>query len=500
MLLMLAAATVCAIGSLRAQGPAPAEETPPRDNPAGGKEDASRPTAPPSDDARSTRTTSASEADEAIVLGDVAEVLVQAALDGEAHRMLAELCEVAPARLSGSPAAARAVEWGLETMRSLGLENVRAEPVMVPRWVRGEPETCQMLDENGWPIGALPILALGGSIATPENGIEAEVMVVRSFGELRERADEAKGKIVLFDRPMRRGLLNTFRAYGEAVPQRTSGAVEAAKAGAVFALVRSMTTRRDDAPHTGMMRYADDVPRIPTAAISVLGAEQIAAAVEDGKRVRLRIEMSCETLPDVESANVVGELRGRDLPDEIVVIGGHLDSWDVGHGAHDDGAGCVHALEAVRLLREQDLVPRRTVRVVLFMNEENGLRGGLGYEERHIEELDRHVAAIETDTGGFAPVAFSCSAEGEAFERLARRIDVLDPIGAGALIPGGGGADIGPLGKHGVTLLGLRTLDHRYFDLHHSVNDTIDAVNERELGLGAAALAYATWCIAEFGI
>lgn len=417
-----------------------------------------------------------------------ARQLVEAALEGEAHAMLKDLCTTAPARLSGSPNAQRAVEWGLATMRRIGLANVRAEPVMVPHWVRGEPERCELLDDGDRVVEELQILALGGSDATGPGGVVADVMMVRSFEELQQRAAEARGRIVFFNRPMPKILANTFRAYGQAVPQRANGAVEASKAGGIFALVRSMTTRSDDNPHTGAMNYAGDVPRIPTAAISTLDADALAARIGRGERVRLKITLHCATLPDVESANVVGELPGNDLGHEIVVVGGHLDSWDAGQGAQDDGAGIVHTLEAARLLVESGVRPRRTIRFVLFMNEENGLRGGLGYRDAHADET--HFAAIESDAGGDVPLGFGTTATDLRFEELRAAVRALEPWGMGALTPGGGGADIGPLAARGTLLFGLSVISHRYFDYHHSVLDHIDSVNERALALGAGSIAF----------
>jgi hypothetical protein len=417
-----------------------------------------------------------------------ARTLVGLALDeGESMALLRALCSVAPGRLSGSESAARAVDWGLETMRRIGLTAVRAEPVLVPHWERGAAESCARLAPDGSIAEPLDILALGGSIATPAGGIEAEVIRVRSFDELRARAAEARGRIVFFDAPMPRALASTFAAYGQAVPQRTSGASEAARAGGVFALVRSMTTARDDHPHTGSVVYATDAPRVPTAAISTLDADALAARLAAGEAVRLRIALHCRSLPDAESANVVGEIRGSDLAEQIVTIGGHLDSWDVGEGAHDDGAGCVHALEAARLILGAGLQPRRTIRVVLFMNEENGLRGAVAYAEAHAGEV--HFAAIESDRGGFAPLGFTTTARGRELERFRPAADALDPYGMGAMLPGGGGADIGPLAAHGAVLFGLATIAHRYFDYHHSALDRVENVNERELALGAAAVA-----------
>jgi Zn-dependent M28 family amino/carboxypeptidase len=300
---------------------------------------------------------------------------------------------------------------------------------------------------------------------------------------------------VFFNRPMPRALSRTFQAYGEAVPQRTNGAVEAAKAGAVAALVRSVTTSIDEFPHTGAMEYQDGVPMVPAAAVATEDAEALAAMLREGP-VRVRLALGCETRGDVTSANVVGELVGRELPDEVVVIGGHLDAWDLGQGAHDDGAGCAHVLEAMRLLRACGIAPRRTIRAVLFMNEENGLRGGRAYARAHAAE--RCVAAIETDNGGASPQGFSTSLRGDDADLLRPLFLPLSEFGAGAFVAGGGGgADVGPLGQQGVPLFGLITDGQRYFDYHHSAQDTLDKVNERELALGAAALAYAASVLAD---
>jgi carboxypeptidase Q len=421
-------------------------------------------------------------------LGERAARLVELALDeGRAHELLRSLCETAPARLSGSANAARAVDWGLAAMREVGLSNVRTEPVLVPHWERGAPESCEILGEDGVVVGSYRILALGGSIATPPGGIEAEVVRMRGFEELTERSEDLSGRIVFFDAPMPRALANTFAAYGQAVPQRTRGAAEAGRFGGVLALVRSMTTAIDGFPHTGSLAYGDGVERVPGAAISTLDAEDLAQRLENGP-VRLRVRMSCRNLPDAEGANVVGEIPGTDLADEIVTVGGHLDSWDVGQGAHDDGSGCIHALEAARLILAAGLRPRRTIRVVFFANEENGLRGALAHAELHASE--RHHAAIESDRGGFAPLGFTTTARGAGMDALRPVAEALAPFHMGALLPGGGGADIGPLREHGAELFGLVTIAQRYFDYHHSAQDRVENVDPRELALGAAAVAH----------
>lgn len=419
------------------------------------------------------------------------QLVTRALEDNRAIVLLADLLRAAPKRLSGSPGAAAAVQWGLDAMRQLGLENVRAEPCMVPCWVRGE-ERAEIAAPSALP---LRITALGGSIGTPPEGLEADILEVRSFEELRELGDAARGKIVFFNRPMPRWLRRTGQAYGQAVPQRSNGAIEAAKVGGVAALVRSMTTAIDEHPHTGAMHYVDGVPQIPAAAVATADAELLAALLQRGP-VRVRLVLGCETRPDVESANVVGELRGSELPDEIVVIGGHLDAWDLGEGAHDDGAGIAHVLEAVRLLQACGIRPKRTIRVVLFMNEENGLRGAEAYAEAHAHE--RHAAAIETDSGGFSPIGFNCSLDAEAAASLRELFRPLDELGAGVFATGGGGgADIGPLGRAGVPLFGLMVDGQRYFDYHHTAIDTLAMVHERELALGAAVIAYAASALAD---
>jgi len=427
----------------------------------------------------------------------VDRILAESLARGRAHALLGELCEVAPHRLSGSEGAQLAVEWARDRMIALGFENVRLEPCTVPRWERGRPEELRFVGAEGYRSEGLPVLALGGSVPTPQQGVTAEVIAVDSFEELVERAAEAVGRIVLFNRPMDDTLPNTFQAYGGAVGQRGGGAVAAAKVGAVAALVRSMTTRRDDNPHTGAMRYDPDVTRIPTAAISTNAADHIARLLRAGEVVRMELKLDCRSLAPVESFNVVGEIVGRELPDEVVVIGGHLDAWDVGQGAHDDGAGCIQAMEVLRLVHELDIRPRRTLRCVLFMNEENGLAGGRAYYVEHFAEMDRHVMALESDRGGFTPRGFTAQVSDEALVILRSYVTLFANTGADKVIAGGGGADIGPMRQSAVPLVGYLPDPQRYFDLHHSPADTIDQVNPRELQLGAAAMASLAWLVAE---
>lgn len=406
-------------------------------------------------------------------------------------QQLRDLVAAAPKRLSGSKGYDDAVAFAVERLRAVGCDAVRAEPVTVPCWQRGVERAAVV----GADAMELRVTALGGSVPTPDGGLTAEVVRVRSFDELRALGDRARGKIVFFDRPMPRAFLRTFQAYGDAVPQRADGAIEAAKAGAVAALVRSVTTAIDEHPHTGAMDYEDGVAKVPAAAIATIDAEQLAKRLASGP-VSVRLELGCRTLPDVASANVVAELRGTERPDEIVLIGGHLDAWDLGEGAHDDGAGCAHVLEAMRLLASSGSRPRRTIRAVLFANEENGLRGAKAYDAAHGAEV--HVAAIETDSGGATPRAFSCTKKGAEAEALRPLFLPLEEFGCGGFLPGGGGgADLGPLAARGVACFGLVTEGHRYFDFHHSALDVVANVHPRELSLGAAALAYAASVLAD---
>lgn len=419
---------------------------------------------------------------------EVAAIMAETLLRGRAMERLTALCTVAPRRLSGSPGYLAAAEWARQTMEADGLANVRWEQVTVPRWVRGSVGRLTIL-EPAAARGPLAMLALGGSVATPPGGLTAEVVVVDSLEAAAGLGTRAQGRIVLFNGPLDASLPSTFEAYGGAVGQRGKGPVDAAAAGAVATLVRSMTTRLDDVPHTGATRPEAGAPAIPAAAVSTRAAETIAALVAAGERVVLHFEQDCQTLSPVENPNVIGEYRGTTRADEILVVGGHLDAWDVGMGAHDDGGGCVQAIEAVRLLSALGLRPKRTIRVVLFANEENGLAGGNGYVAAHLDELPRHVLALESDSGSFVPRGFASDSEGSARERLAAIVGLLEPWGAGSLFEGSGGADIGPMKPHGVLQVGLEPDSARYFDVHHSEADVLAAVNPRELALGAGAMA-----------
>ncbi|MGH7500926.1 MAG: M28 family metallopeptidase [Longimicrobiales bacterium] len=416
----------------------------------------------------------------------VANRLIEAALgDSAAYERLGTLVDRFGHRFSGSESLERAIDWILDEMRSDGLANVRGEPVMVPHWVRGE-ESAALVSPRAMELA---MLGLGGSIGTPPEGITAEVLVVESFEELEARAAEASGRIVLFDAP--------FTSYGETVQYRSGGAIAAARAGAVASLIRSVASYSMRTPHTGGMRYEDGVPRIPHAALTVEDAAMLHRMQERGERIVVRLTMNAQTLPPVQSRNVVAEIVGSEFPDEVVVMGGHIDSWDVGQGAMDDGGGCVAAWEALRLIHTLGLRPKRTIRVVLWTNEENGLAGGNGYRDAHRAEVDKHVLAMESDNGVFRPRGFAFNGSDEAFAILEPVVRLLEPIGADSLARGGGGADIGPIMELGVPGMSPIVDGSRYFWFHHSNADTVDKLDPRELAQVVAGMAVMAYVVAD---
>ena len=417
-----------------------------------------------------------------------------------AHAMLVQLTSAAPHRLSGSRGAAAAVELMESTMKKHGLENVHREGVMVPHWERGEVESAVIAPSEKHHSISLGVCALGGSIGTSKSGIEAPVVEVKSFEELHALGDRAKGKIVFFNRPMDPAKLYTFEAYGGAVDQRTHGATEAAKAGGVAALVRSMTLALDTVPHTGAMIYTEGVERVPSAAVSTVGANLLDELLVRDHDVVVRLTLDCRPLADEPSANVVGEITGSERPGEVIVLGGHLDCWDKGMGAHDDGAGCVQAIEALELLRKANVKPRRTIRAVLFMNEENGGRGAKAYPIAPERAWEHQIAALESDAGGFAPRGISVQADSSVLERVLGWKKLFDEIDAGKIQKGGSGSDISDLAERGVPAFGLTVENHRYFNYHHSDNDTIDKVDPRELEMGAIVEALFAYMVSEEGL
>jgi carboxypeptidase Q len=415
-----------------------------------------------------------------------ADSLIRGAVaDSAAWDRIAELTDRFGARFSGTENLERSIDWIVERMRADGLENVHTEPVMVPRWVRGA-ESAELVSPRRT---ALHMLGLGGSVGTPTGGIEAEVLVVGSFDELERRAADARGKIVLFDVP--------FTSYRETVAYRSGGASRAAKAGAVAALIRSVGPFGMQTPHTGSLRYDTAAARIPAAALSMEDAMMLRRMQARGERVRVRLSMGARMLPDAPSRNVIAEIRGRERPDEVVVVGGHIDSWDVGTGAMDDAGGSVAAWEAVRLMKRLNLRPRRTVRVVLWTNEENGLRGANAYRDAHRAEIDKHVLAIESDGGVFAPRGFGFGGTAAGYAAARPIGALLESIGAGAVTEGGGGADIGPLMALGVPGMGLLVDDSRYFWYHHTEADTVDKLDPAEVARCVAAMAVMAFVAAE---
>jgi len=422
-------------------------------------------------------------------------------LHGKSYEMLDELCNDIGHRLSGSEGAARAVKWGEAIMREYKFDRVFLQEVMVPHWVRGAQETARIQRANSDETINVPICALGGSIGTGKDGITAEVVEVRSVEELTALGEEKiKGKIVFYNRPLDATLINTGAAYGGAVNQRHKGAAEAAKFGAVGAIVRSMTTKLDDVPHTGSMKYDSAGVKIPGGAISTLAANKLSELLAVEPDLKFYFQMNCETLPDVKSYNVVGEIKGSEIPEEIILVGGHLDSWDVGHGAHDDGTGCVQAIEALRLFKVLGIHPKRTIRAVLFMNEENGIRGGKKYAELAKQNNENHIAAIESDAGGFVPRGFGIKGTEEQVSGVVAWKPIFDDYNMGQIAKGWGGADIGPLKDQGTALIGFRPDTQRYFDLHHTKEDTFDKVHKRELELGAAGMATLLYLLSEYGL
>lgn len=413
--------------------------------------------------------------------------------DTQGWERLVYLCDRIGNRLSGSDSLDQAVLWAAEQMRQSGLRNVSLLPVAVPHWVRGQ-ESLRMISPSE---KNLPILGLGGSVATPPEGLRAEVVAVSSFDELNALPDESvKGRIVLYNVP--------YAGYGRTVAYRSNGASQAARKGAVAALVRSVGPISLQTPHTGALRYDDEAPRIPSAAVTIEGAEWIQRLIDSGQSVRLELRMSARMLPDALSADVMGEIPGSEKPEEVVVMGGHIDSWDVGQGAQDDGSGCIAPLQAATLMMKLGLRPKRTIRVVFWTNEENGARGGRAYAEWTAQRAETHVAAIEMDGGSERPVGFgfslsslSADQRSSAEAKLSFAAKLLAPIGADAISWGGGGTDISPLMRNGVPGFGLRTVGERYFHWHHTEADTVDKIDPEDFRKNVAALAILSYVLAD---
>ena len=432
---------------------------------------------------------------------NISKIYDVALTNGKSYEWLDYLSNQIGGRLSGSLNADRAVEWGFKELNNLDLDKVFLEDVMVPKWVRGTFEYASIITGPGMSIN-VPICSLGGSIATPASGLRAQVIEVKSFEELEVLGmKNIKGKFVFFNRPMPAGIIDTFEAYSVTRDQRSNGAERAAKYGAVGVIIRSMNLKLDDYPHTGNMSYGKlpNKMRIPAAAISTNGAELLSSMLSLNKNLYFYLKQDCKNLPDVKSYNVIGEIKGSDFPNEIIVVGGHLDSWDLGDGAHDDGAGIVQSMEVLNIFNKISYKPKRTIRVVLYMNEENGLRGGITYAKNAKNKKENHVFALESDAGGFSPRGFSFEASDNQFKKIKSWETYFHPYLTDRFTLGGSGADIGPLRNGKIVLAGLRPDSQRYFEYHHTANDTFEAINKRELELGAAAMTSMIYLVDQYG-
>jgi hypothetical protein len=422
---------------------------------------------------------------------------------GKSYEWLRYLSTNIGGRLSGSPQAMAAVEFTKQMLDTLGIDSVWLQPCMVPHWVRGEKEQVRIVGSS--IVGSLDLkaAALGNSVGTGELGFTAEVVEVKSLDELDALGEKKlTGKIVFFNRPMDNTQLNTFAAYGGAADQRVFGPIRAAKFGAVGAIVRSLTTGLDDYPHTGSTQYNPEEKNIPAVAISTNDAELLGKLLKQEK-INIFIRTTCQNLSPKLSYNVIGEIKGSEKPNDIILVGGHLDSWDLGQGAHDDGAGCVQAMEVLHIFKRLNYQPKRTIRCVLFMNEENGQKGATAYRDSSEAHREFHLAAIESDAGGFTPRGFSCDGEASIFEQRFKQViewlPLLEPYGL-SLKKGGSGADVSYLKPQKGLLIGFQPDSQRYFDYHHTAVDRIEAVNKRELELGAAAITSLVYLIDQYGL
>jgi hypothetical protein len=420
----------------------------------------------------------------------------------KSYELLDHLSNEIGGRLSGSLNAERAVKWGKNELSKRGFDRVWLQEVMVPKWVRGPKEFALIETQPGTTFN-VDVCALGGSVATPSVGIKAQVIEVKSFDELKELGkDKIDGKIIFFNKPMKPNEVSTFNSYSLAVNQRVNGAQEAVKYGAIGVIVRSLSLRLDDFPHTGVMSYGDLPPskKIPAAAISTNASEKLSNLLKINPDLKFLLRQQCKQFDDVKSYNVIAEIKGSVYPDEIILVGGHLDSWDLGDGSHDDGAGVVQSIDLLNILNKSGYKPKRTIRVVLFMNEENGLRGASKYAEISKKNSLNHIFALESDAGGFSPRGFSFTSNDENFEKIIKWKNLFKPYLIHYFERGGSGADISALQTNDNVLAGLRPDSQRYFDFHHAANDTFDAINKRELELGVFAMTSLIYLVDKYGI
>jgi hypothetical protein len=420
----------------------------------------------------------------------------------KSYELLDHLSNEIGGRLSGSLNAERAVKWGKNELVKRGFDKVWLQEVMVPKWVRGPKEFALIETQPGTTFN-VDVCALGGSVATPSVGIKAQVIEVKSFDELKQLGkDKIDGKIIFFNKPMKPNEVSTFNSYGLAVNQRVNGAQEAVKYGAIGVIIRSLSLRLDDFPHTGVMSYGDLPPskKIPAAAISTNASEKLSNLLKINPDLKFLLRQQCKQFDDVKSYNVIAEIKGSVYPDEIILVGGHLDSWDLGDGSHDDGAGVVQSIDLLNILNKSGYKPKRTIRVVLFMNEENGLRGASKYAEISKKNSLNHIFALESDAGGFSPRGFSFTSNDENFEKIIKWKNLFKPYLIHYFERGGSGADISALQTNDNVLAGLRPDSQRYFDFHHAANDTFDAINKRELELGVFAMTSLIYLVDKYGI
>ena len=416
----------------------------------------------------------------------------------EAYENLRVLCKDIGHRLSGSEGADSAVVWGQRVLGKLELDTIYLQEITVPHWERGRKEKAYFYNEKGKNM--LDVCALGGSVSTGMNQfIKGDVLEVKSLDEVNNLPDSlVKGKIIFYNRPMDPKKISTFSAYGSCVDQRYSGAIEASKKGAIAVIVRSMNVRQDDFPHTGSMAYEEGVDSIPAFAISTNGADYLSENITKYDNLELNLKSYCKSYPDKISHNVIGEIKGSEFPDEYITVGGHLDSWDMGEGAHDDGAGVVQSIEVLHLLNLMNIKPKHSIRVVLFMNEENGNRGGKHYAERAAAKHEKHLMALESDRGGFSPRGFSVNGTEKQLNGIKKWVDLFEPYGIHEFKMGFAGVDINPLEDGKICLIGLSPDSQRYFDHHHSDNDVFEEVNKRELVLGAASMTSLIYLIDKY--
>jgi carboxypeptidase Q len=419
-------------------------------------------------------------------------------LRGQCYNDLRDLCKKIGHRLSGSPQAEQAVQWGKEALEKAGADKVWLQPVRVPHWVRGK-ESLKLAFKDGKNV-EVPVLSIGNSQGTDGKLLEAEIVMVRDIEELARLKDaQIKDKIVFFNHHFPQELIETFQGYGQAGRYRWSAPNAASARGAAGVIIRSVSTGEDDFPHTGSMRYADTVKKIPAVAIGNKSADMLAEKYKAG-HTKAYLSSECKMLGEVMSYNVIGEIKGSKYPDEIVLVGGHLDSWDVGEGAHDDGAGCVQSIEVIRALKAAGIKPKRTVRAVLFMNEENGLKGGIAYADSAKAKKEKHVLAIESDAGGFSPRGIGLDMKDEQRRQIQQYRNLFLPYGVYDFEGHESGADISSLAHTGVPAAGLRPDSQRYFDYHHTDADVFEAVNHRELKLGAVTLSALVYLVSEYGL